>query len=62
MAERKIVLQENPKRCLAMEHMDLACWDFIDRAMTTLSQGLSRVFFINKRRRCLELGKQAAGD
>lgn len=37
MAERDIVLRENAQRCLAMPHMDVACWDLIDRAMTSLA-------------------------
>jgi hypothetical protein len=48
MAERKQVLAENPKRCLAMDHMDLACWDFIDRAMTTMSQDYPNYFTLEK--------------
>ncbi|MBF6057402.1 heme-dependent oxidative N-demethylase family protein [Thiomicrorhabdus heinhorstiae] len=48
MAERKIVLEENPQRCLAMPHMDLACWDFIDRAMTTMSQDYPEYFSLQK--------------
>ncbi|MCY0963933.1 heme-dependent oxidative N-demethylase family protein [Parathalassolituus penaei] len=35
--ERSLVLEENPRRCLAMPHMDLACWDFIERAMTSMA-------------------------
>lgn len=37
MAERDIVLRENPSRCLAMPHMELACWDMIERCMTALA-------------------------
>lgn len=37
MAERDIVLKENPKRCLAMPHMELACWDMIERSMQSLA-------------------------
>ncbi len=48
MAERALVLEENPKRCLAMPHMDLACWDFIDRAMTSLSQDYPDYFALEK--------------
>ncbi|MPQ77448.1 DUF3445 domain-containing protein [Hydrogenovibrio sp. JE_KL2] len=48
MAEREIVLKENPKRCLAMPHMDLACWDFIDRAMTSLSEDYPNYFSLEK--------------
>ena len=37
MRERGLVLEENPKRCIAMPHMDLACWDMIDRCMTSMA-------------------------
>lgn len=49
MAERKLVLNENPMRCLAMPHMDLACWDFIDRAMTSLAADYPNYFSIEKK-------------
>lgn len=48
MAERRIVLDENPKRCLAMNHMGLATWDFIDRAMTTMSADYPEYFSLKK--------------
>lgn len=48
MAERDIVLKENPMRCLAMDHMDLACWDFIERAMECLSTDYSEHFSLSK--------------
>ncbi len=48
MAERDIVLQENPARCLAMDHMDLACWDFIERAMDCLATDYSEHFSLSK--------------
>lgn len=44
MAERQIVLQENPKRCLAMDHMNLACWEFVERAMVSLSTDYPEYF------------------
>ena len=48
MAERRQVLKENAKRCLVMDHMDLACWDFIDRAMTTMSADYPDYFSLQK--------------
>ncbi len=48
MHERGLVLAENPQRCLAMPHMDLACWDLIDRAMTTLSEDYPDWFSLSK--------------
>lgn len=38
MEERGLVLKEMPHRCLAMEHMDLACWDMIERCMVSLAE------------------------
>ncbi|MDO6459616.1 DUF3445 domain-containing protein [Granulosicoccaceae sp. 1_MG-2023] len=48
MAERGIVLEENPKRCLAMPHMDLACWDLIERAMVSLSEDYPQWFSLSR--------------
>lgn len=48
MAERKIVLEENPARCLAMDHMEEACWDFIERAMTSLSEDYPDYFSLSR--------------
>ena len=48
MAERAIVLEENPSRCLMMDHMDLACWDFIERAMVSLSTDYPQYFSLSK--------------
>lgn len=48
MAERAIVLEENPARCLSMDHMDLACWDFIERAMDCLATDYSEYFSLSK--------------
>ena len=48
MAERALVLEESPVRCLAMDHMDLACWDFIERSMDCLSQDYPEHFSITK--------------
>ena len=48
MAERGIVLEENPKRCLTMPHMDLACWDLIERAMVSLSEDYPTWFVLTR--------------
>jgi hypothetical protein len=48
MAERAIVLKQMPSRCLVMEHMELACWDMMDRLMTTLSEDYPHYFKLNK--------------
>ena len=48
MAERAIVLKENPARCLSMEHMDLACWDMIERVMSALSEDYPEHFSLTK--------------
>ncbi len=37
MKERSLVLAEMPKRCLVMPHMELACWDMIEKIMTSLA-------------------------
>jgi dimethylamine monooxygenase subunit A len=48
MRERSLVLAENPKRCLAMPHMELACWDLIDRCMTSLASDYPQWFSLSK--------------
>ncbi|SEG56624.1 heme-dependent oxidative N-demethylase family protein [Marinobacterium lutimaris] len=48
MHERDLVLKENPKRCLAMPHMDLACWDMIDRVMHCFSEDYPEHFKLTK--------------
>lgn len=48
MAERKQVLTEMPSRCLAMEHMDLACWDTVERLMTSLAEDYPDYFSLHK--------------
>ncbi len=47
MAERDIVLKENPQRCLAMPHMDLACWDMIERCMQSLAADYPQHFSLS---------------
>jgi hypothetical protein len=49
MAERAIVLKEMPARCLVMEHMDIACWDIIERIMTSLSEDYPQYFSLIKK-------------
>jgi len=48
MHERDLVLKENPKRCLAMPHMDLACWDMIERVMTSLAEDYPQHFSLQR--------------
>ena len=48
MKERSLVLGEMPHRCLAMEHMDLACWDMIERCMVTMSQDYPQHFSLQR--------------
>ncbi|WP_221794089.1 heme-dependent oxidative N-demethylase family protein [Oceanobacter mangrovi] len=48
MRERSLVLEEMPKRCLAMPHMELACWDMIDRCMTTMAEDYPEWFSLTK--------------
>ncbi|MBR9884824.1 MAG: DUF3445 domain-containing protein, partial [Oceanospirillales bacterium] len=48
MHERDLVLKENPKRCLAMPHMDLACWDMIDRVMTCFAADYPEHFSLER--------------
>jgi hypothetical protein len=44
IAERAKVLEEMPSRCLTMPHMDIACWDLIERVMTSLVQDYPQYF------------------
>ena len=46
MKERSLVLQDMPHRCLAMEHMDLACWDMIERCMVSLAEDYPEHFVL----------------
>ncbi|WP_420598587.1 heme-dependent oxidative N-demethylase family protein [Neptuniibacter sp.] len=48
MKERSLVLKEMPHRCLAMEHMDLACWDMIERCMVTMSEDYPKHFKLER--------------
>ena len=48
MKERSLVLKEMPHRCLAMEHMDLACWDMIERCMMTMSEDYPQHFKLER--------------
>jgi hypothetical protein len=46
--ERSLVLAEMPKRCLVMPHMELACWDMIERVMVSLSQEYPNYFVLKR--------------
>ncbi|MBR7888233.1 DUF3445 domain-containing protein [Marinomonas sp. A79] len=48
MAERAIVLEENPRRCLSMGHMALAGWDFLERMMVSLSTDYPQYFSLRR--------------
>ncbi len=48
MAERDLVLQVMPERCLAMPHMDLACWDMIERCMVSLAEDYPDYFTLER--------------
>lgn len=48
MRERDLVLQEMPHRCMAMEHMDLACWDMIERCMVALAEDYPAYFSLSR--------------
>ncbi|MCB5162831.1 heme-dependent oxidative N-demethylase family protein [Marinomonas algarum] len=48
MAERAIVLEETPARCLSMEHMTLAGWDFLERMMVSLSEDYPSYFVLQR--------------
>jgi len=44
MAERAKVLEAMPSRCLAMPHMDIACWDLVERIMKSFVQDYPQYF------------------
>ena len=44
MRERALVLEEMPNRCMAMEHMDLACWDMLERCMVSMAEDYPQYF------------------
>ena len=48
IAERAIVLQENPLRCMAMEHMETACWDMLGRLMTSMATDYPSYFTLTQ--------------
>lgn len=48
MKERELVLQEMPHRCLAMDHMELACWDFLERCMVSMSEDYPQFFTLER--------------
>lgn len=48
MAERELVLKEMPSRCLAMEHMDLACWEMLERYMVSLAEDYPEHFKLTR--------------
>lgn len=48
VTERSIVLKENPQRCMVMPHMELACWDMIERCMQSLSCDYPEYFSLNR--------------
>jgi len=48
MAEREKVLEEMPQRCLAMPHMDLACWDMVERIMVSLAEDYPQHFTLRR--------------
>ncbi len=48
MAERKLVLEEMPHRCMAMEHMQLACWDMLERVMVSLAEDYPQHFRLQR--------------
>ncbi|TXR53157.1 heme-dependent oxidative N-demethylase family protein [Reinekea thalattae] len=48
MHERSLVLKEMPHRCLAMDHMELASWDMIERCMTSMAEDYPEYFSLTK--------------
>jgi len=44
VAERAKVLEEAEGRCLTMPHMDLACWDLVERIMLSLTEDYPEYF------------------
>lgn len=49
MKERELVLQDMPHRCLAMDHMELASWDMIERCMTSLAEDYPQHFSLSRK-------------
>jgi len=47
MNERALVLKSMPHRCLAMDHMELACWDMIERSMVSLANDYPQYFSLS---------------
>lgn len=47
MAERAKVLEEDPRRCMTMPHMQQAAWDFLELLMTRLSTDYPDMFSLN---------------
>lgn len=48
MEERALVLKDMPARCMSMPHMDLACWDMIERVMVSLSKDYPQHFVLER--------------
>lgn len=48
MQERALVLKDMPRRCLAMDHMDLACWDMIERCMVSMAEDYPEHFCLTR--------------
>ncbi|ODN71655.1 heme-dependent oxidative N-demethylase family protein [Methylobrevis pamukkalensis] len=44
MADRALVLAEDPLRCQALPHMDLASWDYLELVMTTKARDYPELF------------------
>jgi hypothetical protein len=44
IVERAKVLEAMPSRCLTMPHMDTACWDLVERIMTSLAKDYPQHF------------------
>ncbi|MFT8586656.1 heme-dependent oxidative N-demethylase family protein [Acetobacter papayae] len=47
-AEKARILQEDPKRCIVLPHMREAEWDFVELAMTTLSDQYPQHFSLRR--------------
>lgn len=45
--ERAKVLKDMPARCLTMPHMDLGCWDLIERIMMSLNEDYPEYFSLS---------------
>jgi Protein of unknown function (DUF3445). len=48
MADRALVLAEDPLRCQALPHMDLACWDFLELVMTEKAKAYPEHFTLER--------------